>query len=556
MKIHLRMNIGSGLLVLICLLTFLGSNPAYGLDSDGVKKILVLPPKLHAAQDMDFLRKGIVDMLAGRLTTPGSFAVLTLDASQASAPADDVAAAALGRKMGAEYVVLESVVILGDSVSTDARVLETATGKTALTFSRAGQSQADIIAHVDQLAAQINSRLVGRSVAAPADQAVVPAQGDPQPAERSADIHRHPEKLITGLESNQSDRLREFGDESTTASVQLLLRGSRMDMQVRGVTAGDVDGDGALEIVCIDSRTLLTFKIQQGRLVKMARTKMGAANVAVDAADINGNGVDELFITHFDNTEGKLLSYVLEWDGKQFQRIADNLRWYFRSVDMARRGRVLVGQRQGIEDRFVPGIYEIEYTAGTYDGVQKLTLPRDRNVFGFAQGAVRNLGNPDIVDYSRSGYLRVRDSKGREEWTSIESFGGTVNALNVKSKDDPKEQDTFYMPSRVQMVDLDGDGLKEIVAVRNEDSASAFSRIRLFKQGRLEILKWDRLGLMPIWRTRGTTKFIGDFSLADVNGDGKPEIVAAVVQKTRNVISAGSSYLAVFSLDNLRAGDN
>jgi hypothetical protein len=102
----------------------------------------------------------------------------------------------------------------------------------------------------------------------------------------------------------------------------------------------------------------------------------------------------------------------------------------------------------------------------------------------------------------------------------------------------------------VHVVDLDGDGIQEIVAVKNEDRAGAFSRLRMFKQGRLEVLKWDRIGLVSVWRTRNVTKFIGDFTLGDVDGDGRTEIVAAIVQKTRNALGSGSSYLAVFSPDN------
>ena len=188
-----------------------------------------------------------------------------------------------------------------------------------------------------------------------------------------------------------------------------------MNRQLRGVTSGDVDGDGRMDIICIDNTTVVAYRVEQNQLARMAQMEFGTANVGVDAADLNGNGRDELFVTHFDNTSGKVLSYVLEWQGNGFQRVADNLRYYFREVDLAGRGRVLVGQRQGIEGRFTPGIYAIEFSSGTYSGAQKLTLPRSLTIFGFAQGAVRSAGAADLVDYSRGHYLRVKDEKGRED---------------------------------------------------------------------------------------------------------------------------------------------
>ncbi|MGD9367276.1 MAG: VCBS repeat-containing protein [Desulfobacteraceae bacterium] len=546
----LQKRMGLGRAVVVCLVVWLGFNTAYGREPVQPQKILILPPVLHAGQEMDYLRRGIVDMLSGRLRLPGSVEALTLDGA-GEQPGTDAAAVAVGRNMGADYVVLESIVVLGDSVSTDARVVSAETGRIAMTFSRTGKSRADIISHIDALAVEINTRLMGRA-ASPAEAGVGAKAATEAPA-KAADIHQHPEKLLGSMGESRQDAWGGDRGGERMDTVRLLMRGRRMDRQIRGVTTGDVDGDGRVDIVCIDGTTVLLYDTEQGQMVKKAEAASGTGNIGVDAMDLNANGRDELFITRFDNDTGRVLSYVLEWEGGKFRRVADNLRWYFRSVDLADRGRVLVGQRQGIDKRFAPGIYEIGYSGGTYDGVQKLNFPRNRMVFGFAQGAVRSAGMADVVDYSRDGYLRVMDQKGAEEWVSSESYGGSANALFFRSEIDPKEKAVLYLPSRVHLADLDGDGLSEIMAVQNDDIAGAFSRTRMFKQGRLVIHKWDQLGITTLWRTRGLSKFIGDFTLADINADGSSEIVAAIVQKQRTVMGPGSSYLAVFSLDKLPA---
>lgn len=546
MRFDLQKRMGLGTAVVVCLLVWLGFNTAYGRESSQPQKILILPPVLHAGQEMDFLRRGIVDMLSGRLSLPGTVEALTLDGA-GEPPGTEAAAVAAGRNLGADYVVLESIVVLGASVSTDARVLSAQTGRIALTFSRTGNSQADIISHIDALAVEINTRLMGRAEPPAGDRVAAPAAAE-APA-KAPDIHQHPEKLLGSVGESRPDAWGGDRGDERPDTVRLLMRGRRMDRQIRGVTTGDVDGDGRVDIVCIDATTVLVYGTQQGQMVKMTEAGTGTGNIGVDAMDLNANGKDELFITRFDNDAGRVFSYVLEWDGRQFKRIADNLRWYFRAVDLADRGRVLVGQRQGAGERFTPGIYEIGYGDGTYDEVQKLNFPRNRTVFGFAQGAVRSAGTADVVDYSHDGYLRVLDPRGAEEWISSESYGGSANALLFRSKADPKETDILYLPSRVHLADLDGDGLSEIVVVQNDDAAKAFDRTRWFKQGRLMIHKWDQLGLTTLWRTRGLSKFIGDFTLADIDADGSPEIVAAVVQKQRTVMGSGNSYLAVFSLD-------
>jgi hypothetical protein len=533
----------------VCLLIWLGFNTAYGSESVQPKKLLILPPVLHAGQEMDFLRRGVVVMLSGRLILPGTVETTTLEAGEQ--PGTDAAAAAVGRKMGADYVVLESIVVLGDSVSTDARVISAETGQIVLTFSRTGKSKDDIINHIDALAVEINTRLLGRDEPPSRGEVAAPVTAEKSAPAKTSDIHQHPEKLLSSVGESRHDTW--SGDRSDetmdTDIVRLLIRGRSMSRQIRGVATGDVDGDGRIEIVCIDGTTVLVYGAERGQMVKMAEAGTGTGNIGVDAMDLNANGKDELFVTHFDNNTGRVFSYVLEWEAGQFKRIADNLRWYFRSVDLPDRGRVLVGQRQGVSERFIPGIYEIGYGDGTYDGVQKLNLPRNRTVYGFAQGAVRSVGMADVVDYSRDGYLRVMDNKGAEEWVSSESYGSSANALFFRAKDDPKEKEILYLPSRIHLADLDGDGLSEIMVVRNDDAARAFKSTRWFKQGHLMIHKWDQLGLTTLWRSNGLSKFIGDFTLADINQDGSPEIVAAVVQKRRTVMGSGSSYLAVFSLN-------
>lgn len=527
-------------------------------NADPERKVLLLSPDLNAGQDLNYLRKGVLDMLSVRLTSAGKTIVLTLDSSAASTPRNNAEALRQGQKMGVDFIVLQSLTILGNSVSTDARVLATASGQTVLTFSRTGKEQDDIISHIDELANQINVRLLGRS-ATTANQKTVTVPGPSVPAvplsEPQPDIHQHPEKLLKGLGASQTEKMPQKTQKgaplknlgaATRPEGSLLLRSKGMDRQITGVTAGDVNGDGVPEVICIDSMTVMVFQLVQGQLRKFTEINAGNGNVGVDTADLNKNGFEEIFVTHFDDMDGRVYSYVLEWDGQALKRVAEGLRWYFRSVDLSDRGRVLVGQRQGFDALFSAGVYEMAYQAGTYEGVGKLNLPRKQNLFGFAQGAVTAAGESNLVGFSTDGYLRVSSTQGREEWSSVASFGSTANALISKSKEDPNEKDFFYLPSRIHLVDLDGDGQQEIVTARNEDAAGAFKRMRLFKNGRLEVLKWDQLGLKPAWQSDVLSKFIGDFTLVDLDGDHQPELVAAIVQKGKNMLNRGSSYLAVF----------
>lgn len=504
------------------------------------KKVLLIPFTLYAGEDMAYLQKGIAQMLTSRLTQLDMVEVLEADAALAK----DKDPAEKARALGADYMVTGSLTLLGKSVSTDAKVMDLNQGKQVLTFNQVGKDQAAIIDHVDQLAVRINDKLFGRkasgSIPTPSA-AAVPAVKDLGPS-----IYQHPEKLYSQTEEDHRSKADVAGH---LADASVMIRGRRVAFQMRGVTTADVDGDGQNDIVCIGPTTVVAYRIIQNQLVKMAEIKAGVGHyVGVDAVDVNGNGKAEIFITNFDNAFSRVSSFVVEWDGKDLARIAGNLNWYFRAVDVPGRGKVLAGQRQGLDEPFASAIHEMGQKGDSYGPKERLTLPRGLNIYGFAFGNVRSEHDTEVVAYNPGGFVRILNLRGVEEWITSERYGGSHLHIEFPNATDTSERLYVYLSPRIHLYDLDGDGIQELFVVDNEDMAGAFNRVRLFKNGRLEALKWDQLGMTPQWRTRNLAKYISDFTLADIDGDGKPEVVATVVQKSGGSISKAQSYLAVFKL--------
>jgi hypothetical protein len=297
--------------------------------------------------------------------------------------------------------------------------------------------------------------------------------------------------------------------------------------------------------------------VGQGQFIKKAEIKGGGTYIGVDAADVNGNGRAEIFVTNYSNSDGRLMSFVLEYKDGKYQRLDDNLRWFFRKLSWPGRGEVLAGQRQGIGELFSTGIYEIGFQGGSYDGVAKLDLPGKLNLFAIGYGPVQAAGGNDIVAYNSNDYVQILGPHGDEIWTSPERYGGSANDVEVKREGEKMAKDLVYMPSRLKLFDIDGDGRQEIFVIGNEIiTGRTFARVRLFKNGRLEALRWDELGLTTVWRTRNVAKRISDFVLVDVTGDKRPEAIAAVVQKDSSGFGRGSSFLAVFGIGGASPGHN
>ncbi|WP_419663883.1 uncharacterized protein Dvar_41160 [Desulfosarcina variabilis str. Montpellier] len=515
------------------------STPAQISQAGETTRILIVPFTINAAEKFSYLQQGISDMLTSRLEKDSNVTVATADGKR-----DNLKA--LSQTAAADYVITGSVTIVGDSASTDAQVLKgSAVDTPVLSFNRTGRQQAELIEHINELAATINTRLLGHSPSQP-DQSVPPTIGKktspsvvtapmPSPA-----TDRHPSNVGKTLSQTEPTRLPGIGS----------IKG-----QASGISAGDVDGDGIADIVTITSNHLFVYRFIGAKWAKLAEYDSVGDFIGVDIADVNGNGRQEIFVTRFGQKDSKVLSFVLEWDGNDLQRIATQLPWYFRNVDFFHRGRILVGQRQGQGKQFTSGIYEMQWTNTAYTAGERLALPRNLNIFGFACGAVRSPDKPEVVTYDSDSYVQILSPSGEEIWLTTEKYGGGANFIVFTDEEQWDEKEYIYLPPRIHLHDVDNDGVQELLVVKNQFSfkgSSVLARHRIYAKGRLEWLKYQNAGIRSTSHTMDVARFIADSALVDVDGDGDLDVVAAVVKKTRGITTKGSSYLVGFAISSIK----
>lgn len=522
---------------------------AHNAGAAGKTRIVVVPFTVNAVDNLDFLQRGISEMLVSRLGWEDKVVAIS-----AGKPGDAIGP--LAKQNRADYVVTGSLTVLGTRVSTDSRVFKgTDVTTPVLSYGRTGGQQSDIIDHIDGLAGEINGRLLGRGKPLEKKtETTVPVVPVPAPAvglERDTPSVQPP-RTDSGI-----------GHPMATATtvrelVPLRLTGmGEFNVQLTGLAAGDVDGDGAADIVAISSSRLYVYGLNQGRWVKTTEFKGVGDFIGVDTADLNGNGRQEIFVTSFDNAVGQVNSFVMEWDGGSLKRIAGNLSIYFRAVDIAERGKVLVGQRQGLGVRFGPTIHEMVWQAGSYEFGERIPVPRKLNIFGFAYGAVRSTDNREAVAYDSSGYVKILKRSGSEALVTTDQYGGGSNFVVFTDEDQYDVQDYIFLSPRIHLHDLDSDGVQEMLVIHNEykyGTGGALERHRIYSKGSLVWLGWYGEGIRPIMRTLDVPRFISDSALVDLDGDGSLEIVAAVVRKTASALSKGSSVLTVYKLDSVGKG--
>jgi hypothetical protein len=316
---------------------------------------------------------------------------------------------------------------------------------------------------------------------------------------------------------------------------------------------GDVDGDSRTEVVFINKGHVYVHRFENGHLLKIWQKDGNRYQnfLAVDVADVNGNGRAEIFVTNVEGSGQRLASFVLEWDGADFKQVSKDGPWYYRVKDVPGQGKVLYGQKRNVDDLFASDVYELVWGNGEYGQGKRLRLPKRVNVFGFALGDLMNNGEQSIIAYDEDDKIRVYDMSGDEQWKSDERFGGSMNYLEYAMHVSGARGDVgfYYLPQRIFIRDLNDDGINEVIVSHNEGSiGQLFARLRHFSNGHVTSLFWNRYELHRNFQTPGVKGYISDFCIGDYDHDGRDEVVVAQVQKHGTLVTSSKSSIIGYEL--------
>jgi TolB-like protein len=491
-----------------------------------VYKVAILPFMIYSQENLDYLREGIYGILTSRITVEERIAVMERSIVERAlyevkpTRLDEAAATKIGMKIGADYIVLGSITKVGDYISLDARLINITEEKPPLSVFTQHKGIDDVMVKIGDFAQDIGYKILGRRTMG----------GRPaEPGRGGGAIERFDRGSV------------DFKKSQT------------FDFEIKGLDIGDVDGDKKNEVVIMDNHNLYIFKYDGQKLTLFQKIEAGNEHnfLTLDVSDLNRNGHAEIIVTSV--VEDDPRSFILEYEEGKFRKITEKAGWFFRVLDHPKEGPILLGQQRGSEGLPVHPIYRMVWKNKSFERGPKMNFPKETMIFGIALGNIRSKATLDLLALDDSEWLRIVAPDGKDLWSSRGHYGGTNNFYDTKKK--RVEGDRYpppyrvYIPGRIVLKDLDGDGLSEVLVNKNMVSSTRIlERVRFFDSGEIHNLVWEENALTTNWKTREIEGYISDFQVKDADNDGEPELVVSVIDVGGIATRTGTSKIYFYKL--------
>jgi len=325
------------------------------------------------------------------------------------------------------------------------------------------------------------------------------------------------------------------------------------------MAAGNVMGDGKTDIVVSDNKDLAAYRFVDRIMRELWKLpgSPAARQLALDCADMDNNGKDEVYVTAMEG--GNVASYVLEYDGTSVRQKYGPCGLFFRVLDVPGQKRRLIAGTRGMNSAYSGALYEYSWKDGGLVRGDKLALPsKIKDPYGFALvdlvpdkdkpagGAKDPLAGLEVVWVDDSDFVQVLGMDGERIWKSGERYGGYDTFFEVDQKGvvGPNSDPRGRVKGRV-LVEKGDDGGYEIVLTKNIPMTYAFERLKGYTSAEIYSLFWNGSGLEPLWSIKNIEGFIADIYVGGIIKEGRDELLVLLdptmkLEKSSRKLSVGS----------------
>ncbi|MBU1001603.1 MAG: VCBS repeat-containing protein [Proteobacteria bacterium] len=489
--------------------------PMSARAQEPAKTFAVVPFSINGPDKYAYLSRGIQEMMISRLTWENHFQHIGKDKlSETKTPASDTLAEAARASVGSDYLVWGSVTILGDQCSVDVRT----TGPDG-TWPESDQTTiSGLIPSLEKASKAINARVFKRP-------------------EATATVEtKQTNRMNPELIHNETNPTEEFyinpqfryqGGSETPG----LWRSPSLPFVSRGMIVGDPDNDGVNEMFFIAENTVYAYRVADGKFDKLSEINPGGRTelLTIDLLDLDRDGNQEIIISGFYAERAD--SYILNFKAGKLVVSEAHIPLFLRVVDLPPLYQpTLVGQKVTETNVLVGNVHQVTKIGGKYALGTRVPLPEDSNVFNFTFLPTKD-DEYKVLQVNTDDRIEVYTPRFDLQATTFDQFAGSAVGFEIpdtiKAFNTYKDQyiNYYYIPLRMIICDLDGNGVNEILVNKDISTAAQFVQsYRFFPNGEIHSLFWDGVGVSLAWKTRRIKGSVTDYGLADIDNDGVQDL--------------------------------
>ncbi len=486
----------SFLLVLVLLMA-----QAHAQAGKKSENAIFLPFNIELSGDHQYLRDGLTSVLASRVATrTGVRAVYGTSAareitSYLQSGRQEKAFKAL-RNSGVDYLIMGSLADENGQFLLTVEVVSRKGDGKLKQFTRQVNTIEGALPAMDELAWDVSADIFG--IARPKKVIASKTKGDG----------------MSGFQTEHPDRAYKKGMYAgilagfDSGNLRLLdtRRSPKIPYGINDMDAGDLDGDGNVEIVMAAVDTLYIYRYSDGHFKKIETIDLdGYLRVhAVSLADLNGNGILEIYVSA--NNEQRPESTVIEWDGRETRFLHKRVPYYLH-IATPEGKPVLLGQigapHTAIRAVIGREVYVLEPgPEGKYIRGDAIFLPKGLTVFDIAYADLDGSGKQKMIAINRANNLQLYDETGKLLWTDPGKYGGSSNYLGTMATA-ARSNSRIYVPPKIVVHDVTGDGIADVVVGKNRMKVvKYFKRYRYFEGSSIVALNYQQGKLVPLWETK------------------------------------------------------
>ena len=512
------------------------------------KSLVIFPLAIYADQSKAYLGQGIKSMLISRISgagieiVPDEKYIPLLSEKERKGIVAKERAEELARGLKADYAIFGSITAIGDGYSLDLSLLKVEIDGSKLTRVSKSVDEDQLIPQLSDVAYQLRALIEGKEI--PATQTA--GRPERKITEKIAVLPKP--KTAKGIFSQtESDKQgREAIEKGLSFKPTKEYQGFKptgkisIGMSVMAFDMGNLDGRAGVELLVLGRKKLLIYERQGASFVLKDSLKPGFGEdfLKVSVGDINNNGKAEIYLVSRYSIRAR--STVLQWDGK-FKRLYRRT-GHMQAVKGPAGGKpLLLFQDSTVNEFFSGRIYVMNYEKEEkFTNGEQLPKLKGAQFYTLTSFDIDQEGNPEWLGLGEDSRLHVWDKDGDLLWSGDKRLGGTNNAIALGDAEPGGLPPRIAFNSRLLITDIDGDGEKEILAIKNIPLVEHLLHFKVYNKSLLLVYRIEGSRLFPAWTTGDI-----DWCLTDMQVEGQSLFLAAQKGKWSHV-GKGSSQIMWF----------